>query len=44
MGHPVSVLLGHEAAVTFVDFNDALPGGGVLLSSSWDGTCRCVGV
>jgi hypothetical protein len=44
VGHPVSVLVGHEAAVTFVGFNDAVPGGAVLLSSSWDGTCRCAAV
>ncbi|KAK9829398.1 hypothetical protein WJX72_005590 [[Myrmecia] bisecta] len=38
LGHPVSVLVGHTAAVTFVDFCRALPH--ALLSSSFDGTCR----
>jgi len=34
----VSVLLGHEAPVTFVDFCRAVPD--ALVSSSFDGTCR----
>ena len=38
MGHPVSVLVGHQAPVTYVDFNKAIPN--ALLSSSFDGTCR----
>ena len=38
LGWPVSVLLGHMAPVTFVDFCRAVPD--ALLSSSFDGTCR----
>ena len=38
LGWPVSVLLGHTAPVTFVDFCRAVPD--ALLSSSFDGTCR----
>jgi WD40 repeat protein len=38
VGHPVSVLMGHQAPVSFVNFHPAFPG--VLLSSSFDGTCR----
>lgn len=35
---PVSVLLGHTAPVTFIDFCSCIPD--ALLSSSLDGTCR----
>ena len=38
LGQAVSVLLGHGAPVTFVDFHRAVPE--VLLSSSMDGSCR----
>ncbi|KAK9840989.1 hypothetical protein WJX81_004207 [Elliptochloris bilobata] len=38
LGWPVSVLLGHTAPVTFVDFCRVVPD--ALLSSSFDGTCR----
>jgi len=38
IGNPVSVLLGHTAPVSFVSFHPLLPA--VLLSSSFDGTCR----
>eukprot|EP00884_Botryococcus_braunii_P018016 jgi/Botrbrau1/4899/Bobra.118_1s0013.1 len=38
VGHPVSVLVGHTAPVSYVDFSRALPD--VLLSTSFDGTCR----
>ncbi|KAK9864164.1 hypothetical protein WJX84_009425 [Apatococcus fuscideae] len=38
MGYPVSVLVGHEGPVTFVDFSRVHAC--VLLSSSYDGTCR----
>ena len=38
MGHPVSVLVGHQGPVTYVDFNKTIPN--ALLSSSFDGTCR----
>ena len=38
LGHPLSVLLGHEGPVTYVDFNKVIPH--ALLSSSYDGTCR----
>eukprot|EP00798_Chlamydomonas_sp_ICE-L_P031195 gene31195-6342_t len=38
LGHPVSVLLGHDAGVTFIDFSSA--SSVILLSSSFDGTCR----
>ena len=38
LGHPVSVLVGHEGPVTYVDFNRNIPN--ALLSSSFDGTCR----
>ncbi|KAL3137809.1 hypothetical protein ABBQ38_005065 [Trebouxia sp. C0009 RCD-2024] len=38
LGHPVSVLVGHQGPVTYVDFNRTVPN--VLLSSSFDGTCR----
>lgn len=47
VGHPVSVLLGHTAPVTFLDWGRSRGGGGgrhVLVSSSYDGTCRWVGV
>ena len=37
LGHPVSVLLGHQGAVSFVDFSRILPD--LLLSSSFDGSC-----
>ncbi|KAL0034434.1 hypothetical protein WJX79_002167 [Trebouxia sp. C0005] len=38
LGHPVSVLVGHQGPVTYVDFNRTIPN--ALLSSSFDGTCR----
>lgn len=38
LGHPVSVLVGHQGPVTYVDFNRTVPN--ALLSSSFDGTCR----
>lgn len=38
LGHPVSVLVGHQGPVTYVDFNRSVPN--ALLSSSFDGTCR----
>lgn len=38
LGHPISVLLGHQGPVTYVDFNKVIPN--ALLSSSYDGTCR----
>ncbi|KAK9831147.1 hypothetical protein WJX74_004971 [Apatococcus lobatus] len=38
LGYPVSVLVGHEGPVTFVDFSRVHPS--ALLSSSYDGTCR----
>lgn len=38
LGHPVSVLLGHTAPVSFMDFCSCIPE--ALLSSSLDGTCR----
>ena len=38
LGHPVSVLVGHQGPVTYVDFNKTIPN--ALLSSSFDGTCR----
>ena len=38
LGQAVSVLLGHGAPVTFVDFHRTVPQ--VLLSSSMDGSCR----
>ena len=34
----MSVLVGHQAPVTYVDFNKTIPN--ALLSSSFDGTCR----
>lgn len=34
----MSVLVGHQGPVTYVDFNRTVPN--VLLSSSFDGTCR----
>ena len=37
-GLPVSVLVGHGGAASFVDFHPTLPD--ALLSSSFDGTCR----
>ena len=36
LGFPVSVLLGHSAAVTWVDFHPKLPS--ALVSCSYDGT------
>lgn len=38
LGHPLSVLMGHQGPVTYVDFNKVIPS--ALLSSSYDGTCR----
>lgn len=38
LGHPLSVLLGHQGPVTYVDFNKIIPN--ALVSSSYDGTCR----
>jgi hypothetical protein len=38
LGEPVSVLLGHDAPVSYIDFSQVLPS--ALLSSSSDGTCR----
>ena len=38
LGHPLSVLMGHQGPVTYVDFNKVIPN--ALLSSSYDGTCR----
>jgi hypothetical protein len=38
LGHPVSVLLGHAAPVTFLSFCEAAPW--ALLSVSLDATCR----
>jgi hypothetical protein len=38
VGHPVSVLRGHTALVSYLDFSRVLPD--ILLSSSFDGTCR----
>jgi WD40 repeat protein len=38
VGTPVSVLRGHTAAISYLDFSPVLPN--VLLSCSSDGTCR----
>lgn len=38
IGHPVSVLLGHTGPASFLDFHKVVPD--ILLSSSFDGTCR----
>ena len=38
IGHPVSVLLGHTGPASFLDFHKVIPD--ILLSSSFDGTCR----
>ena len=42
VGLPVCVFLGHDAAVSFMDFHRTAPE--ILLSSSFDGTCRVWGL